>query len=107
VIIEDDVFIGGNCGIYEGTLVGSRAVLGAGVILTRTSKVYDVVNDDLIVATPGSPLQIPAGAVIVPGAREVKGSFAELHGLSLYTPIIIRYRDAQTDAKTSLELSLR
>ncbi len=107
VIIEDDVFIGGNSGIYEGTLVGQRAVVGAGVILTRSSKVYDVVKDAMIVASPEQPLQIPPNAVIVPGAREVKGPFAEQHGLSLYTPIIVRYRDAQTDAKTSLEQALR
>ena len=107
VIIENDVFVGGNSGIYEGTRVGTRAVIGAGVILTRSSKVYDVVNDTMITATQDLPLIIPANAVIVPGAREIRGTFAESHGLSLYTPILIRYRDAKTDAKTSLEQSLR
>jgi len=107
VIIEDEVFIGGNCGIYEGTFVGHRAVIGAGVMLTRSTKVYDLVHQQLITSTADEPLHIPPGAVIVPGAREIKGAFAEEHGLSLYTPIIVRYRDAKTDAKTSLEQSLR
>jgi len=107
VIIEEDAFIGGNSGIYEGTLIGARAVIGAGVILTRSTRVYDIVHDVMIAATDEKPLEIPAGAVVVPGAREVKGPFAEQHGLSLYTPIIVRYRDAKTDAKTSLEFALR
>lgn len=107
VIIEDDVFVGGNSGIYEGTFVGERAVIGAGVILTRSTRVYDLVHDRMITSTPEQPLQIPPAAVIVPGARQLKGEFAQSHGLSLYTPIIVRYRDAKTDAKTSLEQSLR
>lgn len=107
VIIEDDVFIGGNSGVYEGTQIGNRAVIGAGVILTRSTRVYDLVNQCTIAASPDTPLQIPDEAVVVPGTRKVKGQFAEEHGLSLYTPLIVRYRDAKTDTKTLLEQSLR
>lgn len=107
VIIEDDVFIGGNSGIYEGTQVGSEAVIGAGVILTRSSRVYDIVNEEIIASTPEHPLQIPPKAVVIAGARQIKGQFAESHGLSLHAPIIVKYRDDHTDAKTLLEASLR
>lgn len=107
VIIEDDVFIGGNSGIYEGTHVGCKAVIGAGVILTRSSRVYDLVNETILTSTPHTPLQIPPKAVVIAGARQIKGPFAEEHGLSLHAPIIVKYRDDHTDAKTMLEQSLR
>jgi len=107
VVIEDDVFIGGNSGVYEGTHVGHRAVIGAGVILTKSSRVYDLVNECTISASEGVPLQIPANAVVVAGSRKIKGQFAEEHGLSLNAPIIVKYRDDKTDAKTALEHSLR
>ncbi len=107
VIIEDDVFIGGNCGIYEGTLVQRRAVIGAGVILTASVPVYDLVHKQIYRATRGSPLVIPAGAVVVPGSRPGSSAFAREHGISLYAPIIVKYRDEQTDAVTVLEEALR
>lgn len=107
VIIEDDVFVGGNSGVYEGTHVDCQAVIGAGVILTRSSRVYDLVNERVISATREVPLQIPPRAVVIAGARQIKGQFAEAHGLSLHAPIIVKYRDEHTDAKTALELSLR
>ena len=107
VIIEDDVLVGGNCGVYEGTLVRRRAVLGAGVVLTASTPVYDVVNEQILRAAPGSGLEIPAGAVVVPGTRSLRGAFASTHGLALATPIIVKYRDADTDARTALESALR
>lgn len=107
VIIEDDVFIGGNCGVYEGTQVGSRAVIGAGVILTRSTRVYDLINNCTIAASDNHPLHIPPEAVVVPGSRKIKGPFAKEHGLSLYTPLIVKYRDAKTDTKTIFEQVLR
>ncbi len=107
VIIEDDVFIGGNCGIYEGTIVRTRAVIGAGVILTSSTRVYDLVNQRILSATSESPLEIPENAVVVPGSRPIKGEFAQSHGLSIATPLIIKYRDAKTDGKAALEEALR
>lgn len=107
VIIEDDVFIGGNCGIYEGTLVQRRAVLGAGVILTASVSVHDLVHQKIYRATRESPLVIPEGAVVVPGSRPAAGAFAQQHGLALYAPVIVKYRDEQTDAVTVLEEALR
>ncbi|MGA9509447.1 MAG: 2,3,4,5-tetrahydropyridine-2,6-dicarboxylate N-succinyltransferase [Candidatus Sulfotelmatobacter sp.] len=107
VIIEDDVLIGGNCGIYEGTLVRARAVLGAGTILTRSTPLYDLVRGDVYRATPDAPLEVPEGAVVVPGSRAVKrGAAAEL-GISLYTPVIVKYRDEKTDRAIELEDWLR
>ncbi len=106
VIIEDDVLVGGNCGVYEGTIVKRRAVLASGVVLTASSRVYDVVNGEII-AGEGGPLVIPEGAVVVMGARSIPGSFPDIHGLSIQTPIIIKYRDERTDAKTALEEGLR
>ena len=107
VIIEDDVLIGGNCGVYEGAIVRERAVLAAGTIITGGTPVYDLVRDEVYRKTPDSPLEIPAGAVIVPGSRAItKGRGAEL-GLSLYTPIIVKYRDEKTDASVRLEEFLR
>lgn len=107
VVIEDDVLIGGNCGIYEGTQVRARAVLGSGVILTASSKVYDLVNERVYQASDKEPLVIPEGAVVVPGSRRVKGTFAEAHGLQVSTPLIVKYRDDKTDARTALESALR
>lgn len=107
VIIEDDVLIGGNCGVYEGTLVRSRAVLGAGVILTRSTPVYDIPNGTVLRATDTGPLVIPENAVVVAGSRTVsKGKGAEW-GLSLYTPVIVKYRDEKTDSRVELEDLLR
>lgn len=107
VIIEDEVLVGGNCGVYEGTVVGRRAVLGAGVILTRSTPVYDLVRDELITAGEETPLIIPPEAVVVAGARAVRSGPGAAHGLSLYTPVIVKYRDARTDAKVRLEELLR
>jgi 2,3,4,5-tetrahydropyridine-2-carboxylate N-succinyltransferase len=107
VIIEDDVLVGGNCGVYEGTLVRTRAVLGAGTILTRSTPLYDLVRDEVYRATPEAPLEVPEGAVVVPGSRGVtKGAAAKL-GISLYTPVIVKYRDEKTDRGIELEDWLR
>lgn len=107
VIIEDDVMIGGNCGIYEGTIVRKRAVLGTGVILNASTPVYDVVNERIIRKNSSGSLVIPENAVVVAGSRKINSPFAEKNGLSLYTPLIIKYRDEKTDARTALEESLR
>ena len=107
VIIEDEVIVGGNCGVYEGTVVRTRAVLGAGVILTRGTPVYDLVKETVHRATGDQPLIIPEGAVVVPGARRVSSPFGEAQGLSLQTPVIVKYRDGKTDAATALEAWLR
>ena len=107
VIVEDDVLIGGNVGVFEGTLVGKRAVLAPGVQLTASTTVYDLVREETYRATPGKPLTIPDGSVVVPGAREAAGPFAGQHGIHLYAPIIVKYRDASTDAATALEEALR
>jgi 2,3,4,5-tetrahydropyridine-2,6-dicarboxylate N-succinyltransferase len=107
VIIEDDVLIGGNCGVYEGTQVGTRAVLGAGVILTRSTPLFDTVKGEVYRATESDPLRVPDGAVVVPGSRTIaKGKAAEW-GLSLYTPVIVKYRDERTDRGVELEDILR
>ena len=107
VIIEDDVMVGGNCGVYEGVLVRKRAVLGSGVILNASTPVYDLVNETIIRSTQSQPLEIPEGAVVVSGSRAVKGVFAAEHGLSISTPMIVKYRDQKTDARTALESALR
>lgn len=107
VVIEDDVIVGGNCGVYEGTVVRTKAVLGAGVVLTRGTPVYDLVKETVHRASAGSPLVIPEGAVVVPGARRVSSAFGEAEGLSLQTPVIVKYRDDKTDAATALEAWLR
>jgi 2,3,4,5-tetrahydropyridine-2-carboxylate N-succinyltransferase len=107
VVIEDDVIVGGNCGVYEGTVVREKAVLGAGVILTRGTPVHDLVREKVYRASADAPLEIPAGAVVVPGARAVKAKWGADHGLSLQTPIIVKYRDARTDLTTALEGWLR
>jgi 2,3,4,5-tetrahydropyridine-2-carboxylate N-succinyltransferase len=107
VIIEDDVLIGGNCGIYEGTLVSKGAVLGSGVILTRSTPLYDVVRGEVYKSSADKPLTVPENAVVVPGSRAItKGKAAEW-GLSLYTPVIVKYRDEKTDASIELEDLLR
>jgi 2,3,4,5-tetrahydropyridine-2-carboxylate N-succinyltransferase len=105
VIIEDDVLVGGNTGVYEGTVVRSKAVLAAGTILTRGTPVYDVVNGTTIRATADMPLIIPPGAVVVPGSRAISKPGAE--GLSVYTPIIVKYRDERTELSLALEDLLR
>jgi len=107
VIIEDDVIVGGNCGVYEGTVVRERAVLGAGVILTRGTPVYDLVNERVLRGSDSAPLEIPAGAVVVPGARKVSSAWGEEQGLSIQTPVIVKYRDSRTDSATALEAWLR
>jgi 2,3,4,5-tetrahydropyridine-2-carboxylate N-succinyltransferase len=107
VIIEDDVLVGGNCGIYEGTIVGRRAVIGAGVILTGSTPVYDIVKSAIYKKEKSTPLIIPEGAVVISGNRHIAQPFAHEHKLSIYTPIIIKYRDEKTDAATALEESLR
>jgi 2,3,4,5-tetrahydropyridine-2-carboxylate N-succinyltransferase len=107
VVVEDEVIVGGNCGVYEGTVVRRRAVLAAGVILTRGTPVYDLVHERVYRATAERPLEIPEGAVVVPGARRVKGAWAEGEGLSLQTPLVAKYRDERTDLATALEEWLR
>ncbi len=107
VVIEDDAVVGGNCGVYEGTIVREKAVLAAGVVLTRGTPVFDLVRERVYRATADAPLEIPAGAVVVPGARAVQGGFAAEQGLSLQTPVIVKYRDERTDLATALEAWLR
>ncbi len=107
VIIEDDVLVGGNCGVYEGTLVRTRAVLGAGTILTRSTPLYDLVRGQVYRATEESPLEVPENAVVVPGSRAVKKGPAAEWNLSLYTPVIVKYRDEKTDQRIELEDWLR
>src|SRR5580693_2080223 len=108
VIIEDDVLVGGNCGIFEGTLVRARAVLGAGTILTRSTPLYDLVKGEVCRATPDSPLEVPENAVVVPGSRAVKKEKGPWGwNLSLYTPVIVKYRDEKTDRGIELEDWLR
>jgi 2,3,4,5-tetrahydropyridine-2-carboxylate N-succinyltransferase len=107
VIIEDEVMVGGNCGIYEGTIVRQRAVIGTGVILNGSTPVYDLALNAIYRKTAEAPLVIPAGAVVVAGSRRIKGDFAAEHGLSIYTPMIIKYRDERTDSATALEDALR
>ncbi len=110
VIIEDDVLLGGNTGVYEGCIVKTRAVLGTGVVLTGSTPLYDVVNDRIISrASADEPLIIPEGAVVIAGSRSIanRSAFAKEHSLALYTPIIIKYRDAKTDGRTALENALR
>jgi len=107
VVIEDDVIVGGNCGVYEGTVVRSQAVLGAGVVLTRGTPVYDLVREEIYRGSAERPLIIPSGAVVVPGARQVEGGWGGRKRLSLQTPVIVKYRDEKTDHATALERWLR
>ncbi|HEX3867923.1 MAG TPA: 2,3,4,5-tetrahydropyridine-2,6-dicarboxylate N-succinyltransferase, partial [Gemmatimonadaceae bacterium] len=98
---------GGNCGVYEGTIVRARAVLAAGVILTRGTPVFDLVRETVYRATPDAPLEIPEGAVVVPGARMIKDGWGASHQLGLQAPVIVKYRDEKTDLATALEGWLR
>jgi 2,3,4,5-tetrahydropyridine-2-carboxylate N-succinyltransferase len=107
VIVEDDVLVGGNCGIYEGTVVKRRAVLGSGVILNRSTPVYDVVRGEIYRSTDDDPLIIPEDAVVVAGSRAITSGKGRDWGLSLYTPVVVKYRDAKTGAKIQLEDLLR
>ncbi|MEO8648853.1 MAG: 2,3,4,5-tetrahydropyridine-2,6-dicarboxylate N-succinyltransferase [Acidobacteriota bacterium] len=107
VVIEDDVLVGGNTGVYEGTIVRERAVLASGVILTRSTPLFDLPNSRVIKAAGGDPLEVPAGAVVVQGSRQITSGFGQDNGLSIYCPIIVKYRDEKTDAATKLEDYLR
>jgi 2,3,4,5-tetrahydropyridine-2,6-dicarboxylate N-succinyltransferase len=107
VVVEDDVIVGGNCGVYEGTVMRTRAVLAAGVVLTRGTPVYDLVRETVYRGSAERPLEIPAGAVVVPGARAVRQGWGAGEGLSLQTPVIVKYRDERTDLSTMLESWLR
>ncbi|HKH82142.1 MAG TPA: 2,3,4,5-tetrahydropyridine-2,6-dicarboxylate N-succinyltransferase [Gemmatimonadales bacterium] len=107
VIIEDDVLVGGNCGVYEGTIVRERAVLAPGTILSGGTAVFDLVHDRLYRRTGDHPLEIPAGAVVVPGTRPVKAGPGAAAGVGLYTPVVIKYRDEKTDTAVRLEELLR
>ena len=107
VIIEDDVLIGGNCGVYEGTIVRRRAVIGAGVILTGGTPVYDLVREKIYRKSENKPLEIPENAVVIAGSRKIDKIWANQYGLSIYTPIIVKYRDDKTDKAVELEDWLR
>jgi len=107
VIIEDDVIVGGNCGVYEGAIVRERAVLASGTIITGSTPVFDLVREQIYRRTKDGPLEIPAGAVVVPGSRTINTDKAREWGLSLYAPVIVKYRDEKTDASTQLEEALR
>ncbi len=107
VIIEDEVLVGGNCGIYEGTVVKRRAVLGTGTIVNRSTPIYDLVRGEVYVASDDQPLVIPEGAVVVAGSRAIPHGRGQEWGISLYTPVIVKYRDARTDSKIQLEELLR
>ena len=107
VIVEDDVLVGGNTGLYEGTVVRERAVIAAGTVLTGSTPVYDLPRRRLLRAEPGQPTVIPAGAVVAPGARAVTAPAGREWGLSLAAPVIVKYRDDRTDTRTGLEAWLR
>ena len=107
VVIEDDCLIGGNTGVYEGVIVREKAVLASGVILTRSTPVFDLVKGEIYKSTAEKPLEIPAGAVVVQGSRQITSGFGKENGLSIYAPIIVKYRDEKTDASTKLEDYLR
>ena len=107
VILEDEVLVGGNCGVYEGTVVKRRAVLGTGTILNRSTPVYDLVRDAVYAGSDAEPVVIPEEAVVVAGSRAVSHPVGKKWGVSLYTPVIVKYRDAKTDAKLQLEDLLR
>ena len=107
VIIEDDVLVGGNCGVYEGTVVKKRAVLGSGTILTRSTPVYDLVRGEILTAKDDEPLMIPEDAVVVAGSRAITKGKGKEWNISLYTPVIVKYRDSKTDARVQLEDLLR
>jgi 2,3,4,5-tetrahydropyridine-2-carboxylate N-succinyltransferase len=107
VIVEDEALVGGNTGIYEGAIIKTRAVIAAGTVLTGSTPIYDLVRGDVIRPTPEQPLVIPANAVVVPGARAVTAGKGPEWGLSLSTPVIVKYRDSRTDTRTELETWIR
>jgi 2,3,4,5-tetrahydropyridine-2-carboxylate N-succinyltransferase len=107
VIVEDEVFVGGACGLYEGVCVREGAVLGAGVVLTGTSRIFDLVEERVLQGTPEAPLEVPARAVIVPGTRRAAGAFAAREGLGLQTALLVKIRDERTDRRAALEDALR
>jgi 2,3,4,5-tetrahydropyridine-2-carboxylate N-succinyltransferase len=107
VIVEDEAFVGAQAALLEGVLVGHGAVIAAGVILTGTSRLYDLARDRVIVGTLDEPLAVPAGAVVAPGVRQIGGEFAAAHGLALSTAVVVKYRDQRTDARVALEEALR
>jgi 2,3,4,5-tetrahydropyridine-2-carboxylate N-succinyltransferase len=107
VIVEDDVLVGGNTGIYEGAVIKRRAVIAAGTVLTGSTPVYDLPNGRILKPEPGQPLVVPEGAVVVPGARAVTVGAGKAWGLSLATPVIVKYRDDRTDTRTELESWIR
>lgn len=107
VVIEDDVLVGGNCGVYEGTIVRSRAVLAAGVVLTRGTPVFDLVKETVYRASADEPLEIPEAAVVVPGTRAIRSGWGSEQQLGLQAPVIVKYRDEKTDLATTLESWLR
>ena len=107
VIVEDDVLIGGNCGVYEGAVIKRRAVLASGTILTASTPIYDITNGNIIKAAPGEPLVVPEGAVVVPGSRPLPSGHGKDWQLSVATPIIVKYRDERTSARTALEEWIR
>jgi len=107
VVIEDDVLVGGGCGVYEGTIVRERAVLASGTILTGSTPVYDLAREKIYQRTADAPLEIPAGAVVVPGSRNVRSEVGQAWGLSLYAPVIVKYRDEKTERAVQLEDYLR
>src|SRR6185436_9310366 len=107
VIVEDEVLLGGNTGVYEGVVIKRRAVIAAGTVLTGSTPIYDLVNGTIIKPASGQPLVVPEGAVVVPGARAVTVGAGKAWGLSLATPVIVKYRDARTDTRTELEQWIR
>jgi 2,3,4,5-tetrahydropyridine-2-carboxylate N-succinyltransferase len=107
VIVEDDVLVGGNCGVYEGTVVKKRAVLGTGTILNRSTPVYDLVRGQIYSASGDDPLVIPEDAVLVSGTRAITHGPGKDWGISIYTPVVVKYRDSRTDTKIQLEHLLR
>jgi 2,3,4,5-tetrahydropyridine-2-carboxylate N-succinyltransferase len=107
VIVEDEVMIGGNCGVYEGAVIKRRAVLAAGTIITGSTPIYDLARSNIIRAAPGEPLVVPEGAVVVPGTRPITSGAGKEWGLSVTTPIIVKYRDEKTSARTALEEWIR
>ncbi|HEX6323117.1 MAG TPA: 2,3,4,5-tetrahydropyridine-2,6-dicarboxylate N-succinyltransferase [Vicinamibacterales bacterium] len=107
VIVEDDVLVGGNCGVYEGAVIKRRAVLASGTVITRSTPIYDTVHGRIITAAPDEPLVVPEGAVVVPGTRPLTSGHGAEWGLSVAAPIIVKYRDERTDARTALEQWIR
>ena len=107
VIVEDDVLVGGNCGVYEGTILKRRVVLAAGTIITGSTPIYDLPNERIIQAAAGEPLIVPEGAVVVPGTRPVTAGKGREWGLAVATPVVVKYRDEKTSARTALESWIR